>query len=202
MIHCSKSLKKTLPQAIENARILGNEVEVWAEDEHRIGLKPVLRKVLAPQGQRPIVEVNPRYQWLWLVAFVEPMTGRNIWFLVPYLTIAVFQVLIDAFALELKIRDGKKILLVVDQATWHTSKKLIVPKGIEFVFLPSHSPELQPAEHLWALSDEVVFNKTFTDLDQLERVLSDQCENLEANTAVVRSATLFYWWEKLFIQIK
>ena len=28
-------------------------VEVWAMDEHRIGLQPVLRRVWAPRGHRP-----------------------------------------------------------------------------------------------------------------------------------------------------
>jgi len=36
-------------------------VELWAEDEHRIGLKPIIRKVWSPIGQRPTVEVEHRY---------------------------------------------------------------------------------------------------------------------------------------------
>lgn len=39
------------------------EVEVWTMDEHRLGLKPVLRKVWAPLGEQPIAPVNWRYQW-------------------------------------------------------------------------------------------------------------------------------------------
>jgi hypothetical protein len=48
------------------------KVEVWAEDEHRVGLKPILRKILAPVNQRPSAIINPRYEWLWLIAFAEP----------------------------------------------------------------------------------------------------------------------------------
>ncbi len=43
----------------------------------------------------------------------------------------------------------KRILLVLDQAGWHTAKKkLRVPDGIHLELLPSHSPELQPSERL------------------------------------------------------
>ena len=41
-----------------------------------------------------------------------------------------------------------------DNAGWHRSKKVIIPKGIEIEFLPPYSPELQPAERLWQLVDE------------------------------------------------
>jgi len=37
-------------------------VEVWAQDEHRIGLKPILRRVWIPKGKRPLAAVRPRYQ--------------------------------------------------------------------------------------------------------------------------------------------
>ncbi|NET49370.1 MAG: hypothetical protein F6K09_11715 [Merismopedia sp. SIO2A8] len=36
-------------------------VEVWAFDEHRLGLKPILRKVWSPIGERPIARINHQY---------------------------------------------------------------------------------------------------------------------------------------------
>src|SRR5947209_7713909 len=44
----------------------GRAVEVWAFDEHRLGLKPVLRRQWAPRGQRPIAVGRHRYEWLYL----------------------------------------------------------------------------------------------------------------------------------------
>jgi hypothetical protein len=43
-------------------------VEVWAEDEHRLGLKPIRRRVWAPIGARPIALGHHRYQWLHVAA--------------------------------------------------------------------------------------------------------------------------------------
>jgi hypothetical protein len=36
-------------------------VELWAVDEHRIGLKPILKKVWTASGQRPTAPVEHRY---------------------------------------------------------------------------------------------------------------------------------------------
>jgi hypothetical protein len=41
-----EELKEAHPEA--------EEVELWAEDEARLGLKPVIRRVWAPVGERPI----------------------------------------------------------------------------------------------------------------------------------------------------
>jgi len=39
-------------------------VEVWGMDEHRLGLKPIIRRVWVGYGEQPIANVNWRYQWL------------------------------------------------------------------------------------------------------------------------------------------
>src|SRR5215211_1449852 len=50
------AVEKKLGQAVAEARAQHPDkpVEVWATDEHRIGLKPILRRVWAPKGQRPV----------------------------------------------------------------------------------------------------------------------------------------------------
>jgi hypothetical protein len=42
------------------------KVELWCEDEHRLGLKPIIRKVWSPIGERPSVKVHQRYEWTYL----------------------------------------------------------------------------------------------------------------------------------------
>ena len=78
-------------------------VEVWAEDEHRIGLHPVNRLVWVPLGEQPIASVNWKYQWLWLVGFVHPTTGETYWWIVPCLNHEVFSRLLEDFAQHFKL---------------------------------------------------------------------------------------------------
>jgi transposase len=60
-----------------------SEIDVWFFDEHRLGLKPILRKVWSQKGERPIATVNHRYEWLYVYGFVKPATGETLWYLIP-----------------------------------------------------------------------------------------------------------------------
>ena len=62
----------------------------------------------------------------------------------------------------------KQIVLVLDRAGWHTSVHLRVPDHVHLLFLPPYSPELQPAEHLWLLTNEALVNQHFATIEELE----------------------------------
>lgn len=68
----------------------------------------------------------------------------------------------------------------MDQAGWHKSRDLVLPEGLHGLFLPAHSPELQPAERLWPLSNEPLANRVVTSLDELEQVQAERCRWLQA----------------------
>ena len=189
--------QRVLPKAYEAAagRDALARVELWTMDEHRVGLKPILRKVWAKRGKRPVAVIRPRYKWLWVVAFVCPETGETSWWLIPAaLTARTFSRLLLAFALERGAGTNPRILLVLDGAGWHTGGDVVAPEGVELIPLPPYSPELQPAEHLWTLCDEVLVNQCFDTLDALQAVLSPHLVRLTERTAQIRSLTLFYWW--------
>ncbi|MGE5446311.1 MAG: transposase, partial [Ignavibacteriales bacterium] len=63
---------------------------------------------------------------------------------------------------------GKQLMVVMDRAGWHMSNDVVVPDGVHLIPLPPYSPELQPAERLWRLTNEAVANKRFENLDELE----------------------------------
>ena len=167
-------------------------------DEHRIGLKPILRKVWAPTGQRPVIASYPRYEWLYLYAFVQPETGQSIWYILPEMNTLAFQIVLDNFACYVQASHNKHILLVLDNASSHTSSKLLPPQGVEAIFQPAYSPELQPAERLWQLSDELIVNRAPKDLDDLEQRLTLQCERLIQDPELIKAHTLFHWWPRVY----
>ena len=119
-------------------------VEIWAFDEHRLGLKPITRRVWARQGQRPIARVNHRYQWLYLYGFVEPGSGQVVWYLFNTVNIEAFQKTLEAFARETGAGTDKIIILVLDNAGWHTTEKIKPPEGLLLFFLPPYTPNSSP----------------------------------------------------------
>jgi transposase len=136
------------------------EIQLWAEDEARLGLKPVIRRVWAPVGKRPVARFKRGYKWTYLYAFVHPESGEVYWLILPTVNTELFSMTLNEFAREVGAgKDKRVLLLVVDQAGWHTGKEVEVPEGIHLEFLPSGSPELQPAERLWPLTNEAVANR-------------------------------------------
>lgn len=163
-------------------------------DEHRLGLKPIMRRIWALPGQRPVIPVQPRYQWLYLYSFVQPTTGRSFWLVMPSVSISAFSVALTHFAAFVGAGPARHIDLVLDNAGWHTSPVVRWPMGIRPDFLPAYSPELQPVEHVWRLSDLPLANRRFDTLDDLEAVLIDRCTWLQDQPELIRSTTHFYWW--------
>jgi len=98
------------------------------------------------------------------------------------------------FTEEVGAGPGNHVVLVLDGAGWHKSKDLEVPEGIHLLFLPPNSPELQPAERLWPLLNEVVANRAFESLDELEDVLVDRCNELDKQPEVIKGLANYHWW--------
>jgi DDE superfamily endonuclease len=169
------------------------EVQLWATDEHRIGLLPLIRRVWAPIGKRPNAPVQQRYEWLYVCGFVRPTTGETEWWLLPTVTAVLFGQMLAAFARDMGAGPTKRILLVLDGAGWHTGQEVQVPDGIHLLVLPSYSPELQPAEHLWPLTNEPLANAHFDDLAALEQTQAQRCLTLQQQPDLIRRHTYFHW---------
>ena len=146
--------KENLPNKVKKLqeKYPDQKIEVWFFDEHRVGLKPILRKIWSKKGNRPIAKVQHRYEWLYVYGFVSPKTGETLWYLIPRVNTKWLNKVYEQFAIDVGINEGKKIFLIEDQAGWHRSEKAIRPLGIINEFLPPYSPELQPCRKIMELS--------------------------------------------------
>ena len=193
--------KEVLPEAVQTveARVegTGRRVEVWCMDEHRVGLKPIVGRVWAERGKAPTVPVQHRYQWMYLYAFACPQTGEGQYWLLPSVNTGAFQAVLERFAASTGAGKTREIILVLDGAGWHTTPLLQCPDGITLVFLPPYSPELQPAERLWQLTDAPLKNRHFKTLAHLQETLAAQCRWLEGQWDRVKALTSFHWWPKI-----
>lgn len=165
-------------------------------DEHRIGLKPIVRGIWAPKGERPIALGHHRYEWLYVWGFVEPATGNTVWNVSNAVCKEMFEAILADFAKSAGAGKNKRLVLQLDGAGWHGPENLTVPDGIRLVFQPAHSPELQPAEHLWEFVDEPLANTYFKTIDDLEKIVSERCVALIGQRDMIQASTLFHWWPK------
>jgi transposase len=125
-------------------------------------------------------------------AWVWPETGANYWLLVPRIGTDVYSQVLAEFARAQELGEEKHIVLVVDQAGWHRSPKVVLSEGRHLVFLPAYAPELQPAERLWALIDKAIANRMVATLDDL----NDRCRRVQPRTLELARRTCFHWWPR------
>jgi transposase len=181
----------------KSRRAPARPVEVWALDEHRVGLKPVLRRQWAPKGERPIACAAPGYEWLYLYASVRPATGQVVWFLGNRVNTPLFTAILASFAREVGAGPGKSVLVMLDNAGWHSSPQLIPPLGVRLCFLPAYTPELQPAERLWPLTNEAIANRSFATLDELGATLAGRCRRRDEQPGLIKAPTHYACWPEM-----
>jgi hypothetical protein len=175
----------------------GKVVEVWAEDEARLGLKPITRRVWWLRGCRPRSCGRTKYEWLYAYGFARPATGETFTVILPRVNAERMGEALEAFAAHADPSGTKILVLVVDNAGWHRAKRLTVPANVRLHFLPPCTPELQPVEPFWALVREAVANDTFARLADLKRRVVRRCQRLAEDTATVKGVVGFHWAVKL-----
>ena len=168
-------------------------VELWFEDEARLGLQPTMRRIWAIRGSRPIAPSDTHYEWLYAYAFIRPTSGENFWLLLPTVNADVMSIALREFVLGIDPEQKKIILLVIDGAGFHIAHHLRVPGNVILRFLPSHTPELQPVESAWPLLREATHNRPFVTLTALEDTLITRCQYLTAHNDIVQGRTGFAW---------
>lgn len=106
------------------------------------------------------------YDWCYLYAAVNPISGENSAMLAPTVTTQFMDIHLRWISEQ--AGPGKHIVLVTDGAGWHVSSKLVVPENITLLPLPPYSPELNCIERVWAyLRSHYLSNRIYSDYDDL-----------------------------------
>jgi hypothetical protein len=87
-------------------------VELWATEQHRVGLKPILRRLWVRKGSRPRVRVQQREHPLYVYSFVHPASGKTEWLRLATVTAEVFSIALTYFAQAVGAGPTKRVLLV------------------------------------------------------------------------------------------
>lgn len=88
-------------------------------------------------------------------------------------------------------------VVLMDQARWHTTDKLEVPKNITILFLPPRSPELNPQENIWQyMRQNWLSNRVFENYDAIVEAGCQAWRHLAAQPCVIRSIGMRRWAHK------
>lgn len=141
-------------------------IEVWFQDEARIGQQGTLTRCWGLQGSRPVAIKQTEYEWVYLFGAVNPLTGASSALLAPTVNTEYMNHHLR-FISKQAGADGH-IILILDQAGWHLANALQVPANLTLLPLPPYSPELNPVERLWAyLRSHYLANRAYRDYADL-----------------------------------
>lgn len=97
-----------------------------------------------------------------------------------------FQIFLEEFS---KQNPGEYKVIVLDNGAFHKASSLKIPENMILVFLPPYSPELNPAENMWAKFKRTFTNRLFKDLDSLSDFICEVTKSV--NKTMVRNTCAF-----------
>jgi transposase len=169
-----------------NRELGRRDTEVWFSDETGIEGDPRTGRAWFKKGSKPTVPYDGCHLRQSIIGAVQPESGALETLAVPYTDTDVFQIFLDQLA-KRTATSKKRIVLVVDNASWHHAAKLdwhhIIP-----MYLPAYSPDLNPIERLWLVIKGRFFTNWFTrDPDKLLARVCDAIKSLVDTPAQVSS---------------
>ena len=168
-------------------------MELWCEDEGRLGLKPVAWRVWAERGTRPTSCGRHKFESVFVSGFAHSASGRSRFLILPKANAECMGRAMADFARWADPEGRRVLVVIVDGSGGHTAKRLAVPANVLPHRRPSCTPELQPAEHLWPLEREGLANRVFEDLPRLTATLTARCQWLADHPTVIAGAVGFHW---------
>ena len=152
--------------AIRAALPAGTEIELWWQDEARVGQKNKITRRWARRGTRPRAPHDQRTKSAYIFGAICPRRGVGAGLVLPRCNTQAMQWHLDEIASQ--VAPGAHAVVMLDQAGWHMSTKLIVPDNITLLPLPPRAPELNPAENVWQfMRDNWLSNRVFKSYDDI-----------------------------------
>ncbi len=170
----------------------GTPIEIWFQDEARIGQKNGRTRIWAPKGSRPRLPADQRYKSAYLFGAVcaERDTGAAL--MLPWADTETMNLHLKEISRT--VAKGAHAAILMDRAPWHTSGDLKVPKNITPIFLPARSPELNPVENIWQyLRQNWLSNQIFEDHAAIIDAGCDAWNRLMAEPTAIKSIASREW---------
>src|SRR3954454_12128933 len=143
-----------------------DRLEVWFADEARVGQKNKIPRRWARRGTRPSAPYDQRTASTYIFGAICPAEGKAAALVMPACNTEAMNLHLAEIARA--VAPGAHAVLLLDQAGWHLSQRLVIPPNITLVALPSKCPELNPVENIWQfMRDNWLSNRVFASYNDL-----------------------------------
>jgi hypothetical protein len=136
------------PPSDQPARpVLRGVLEVWFQDEARVGQTGRLCRRWYQRGMRPRGLRDLRHQAVYRFGAVGPKRAAGVALVLPKVGAAAMPAMLDE--LSAAVAPDAHAVVLMDRAGWHIAKDLAVPANLTPLFLPAYAPELNAIERVW-----------------------------------------------------
>ena len=143
-----------------------DRIEVWFADEARIGQKNKITRRWARRGTRPSAPRDQRTASTYIFGAICPRQGKGAALVLPACNSEAMNLHLAEIARE--VAPDAHAVLILDQAGWHLSGRLVVPPNITLLTLPAKCPELNPVKNIWQfMRDNWLSNRIFKSYDDI-----------------------------------
>jgi transposase len=169
--HCEDAInnfKETFPEEIDKIKeeIENKKIEVWWQDESRVGQQGSLSRVWATKGTRPRVVRQGQFLSTYIFGACCPEKDKGCALILPECSTGMMQIHLNEISKQ--VEKGYHAIILMDRASWHTTEALNIPSNISLMPLPPYSPELNPMEQVWQkLKHDHLSNKVFKNYDEI-----------------------------------
>ena len=141
-------------------------VDIWFQDEARVGQRGSVSRTWAKKGTRPRLVRQQQFEYTYIFGAVCPDRDEAVGLVMP--AVNTEAMLVHLEHISMNVPEGRHAVIVLDKAAWHTTKRLKRFSNISFLPLPSASPELNPTEQVWqTLRDEYLANRCYKDYNDI-----------------------------------
>jgi len=167
-------------------------VDVWFQDEARIGQQGTITRRWAIKGTRPRVVRQQQFLSTYIFGAVCPERDEAVGLVMPYANSDTMQIHLEH--ISMKVPPGRHAVIVLDQAGWHTTSKIKKPENITLIALPAASPELNPTEQVWhQLRQDSLANRSFENEEDIVQSCCNAWNEFDNRPGAVRKLCLRTW---------
>lgn len=135
-------------RAALNGTTASTPVEIWFQDEARVGQQGSHAYTWAPIGSRPLMVRDNRHDSAYIFGAICPQRGVGAAMITPSANTEMMNLHLEEISTQ--VATGAVAVLTCDGAGWHQlGGALVVPGNIVLLHLPPYSPELNPMENVW-----------------------------------------------------
>ncbi len=166
----------------------------YFEDEFRFGTRTALGKRWTAKGVRPVGRMNIGYEYGYLYAAVNPLSGRAFGLILPAMTVESMIIFVREFRRWLKSNGEVEAatVLVLDGAGAHRSERVSYGK-VEKQLLPPYSPELNRVERFFQELRRELKNQVYESYEAVEQAVEEIFKKYLAKPEAVKKLTNFHW---------